>query len=1292
MTYDQYAAKVRRRADRIFAFTAWLKKHRAALCCAFLLAAAAAAALMAFSGSFLSAPVSGTAVYGENYESGADAFLCGVTYEYYDENGAAVSELKAGEYTVYARTKNVFGTERERSFTLNIAPRSAELSIESAVFEYGESPAAGDLTLIGAAEGDRVAYAGFSYGEEPGEYDAAITALRIENAAGEDVTYCYDIKTASLRIQIVPRELTVTFDSAEKTYDSLPLVSPGYTLNRPLAFSDELYMAPLSVTEAGAFANTGDVAVFSGEKDVTGRYVINLVPGTLTVKKRPLAVTTASFSAEFDGTVREEPREYAIAEGTLVGGHTLDVEWEYFFWAAGKYRNAARFTVTDGSGADVTHNYDIEVRAGDVEIEKRKLKVKSVDAQFEYDSEIHFFPEYSVVGGSLAEGHRILEASFGYFIDAGEYQNGFWLGIGADPLMPEGSVYTDGVTPISECYDIEYVYGGVTVTKRPLTLEVHVYKYEADAGEYRCLFRDIQKRVAANDALENESGVKGTTLEDIKKNIAATIRRNDDYNSNVTFCYDIEYVFPDLTQQALDQMMEEGIAQKDPEPDKEIVEPGTPTGVLSPPGKPEQKTLGYVKSVSSGRILLRIKSFGEYSGEWEEAEPYYGAVFDSMYSRLINQGYHSSNEIEVTFFSAPEYLAVPYYSHIGGRYYDTAAKNGRGASAVYRNIPPPALKTLYAISQGLGGADDYTGFVNEQYLRIDPALKQDLLALAKQAGVSGEGAGLIEAIAEYVKSAAEYSYDFPETPANEDPVMFFLTKSKLGVCSQFASAATLMYRAFGIPARYTTGISVSTAGSRKLTEFYTTDLHAWVEIYLPGLGWAPVDVTPGYAGASGPGGNNYMHYDMIHIIPRSVSVVFDGEPHSVTEYTVLGEELLKAGDRIICKSELSEHIFVGYYPLDEQKMFRIVDKNGKDVTAKYNIDIKQAYLEITPLEITADPLMIYVGGTGRFADPASVLPPEIAEKIDLSSAKTVYDKSSVSEGLKPLEGGVYAGVYADHSELVCSYELGIDSYSHAAGFYEIRITFPADVVAYENVRFHSGSPGAEAYGAPAAVTGENGATFRRAVFMTSSAEKPFDGEYLTSQGISLIGGALAEGHRAECAFLGAQLYSGSAENTVSGFRIVDENGGDVTSEYMADIYFGTLTVVPAEYPLGNIEVTVQADQTVSLSGFLSTDRVDDIGGTFTLDGDALSARIEDGDLLIGVNAGKASLIAVTEGADLNGDGVLEYVPTVVKGTVEVTAKKTRLPKAALYIIIFACVVEGVGAALLALPRRKRASE
>ena len=85
----------------------------------------------------------------------------------------------------------------------------------------------------------------------------------------------------------------------------------------------------------------------------------------------------------------------------------------------------------------------------------------------------------------------------------------------------------------------------------------------------------------------------------------------------------------------------------------------------------------------------------------------------------------------------------------------------------------------------------------------------------------------------------------PDINPNEDPVVWFLNNSQEGYCMHYASAAVIMLRSMGIPARYVEGFMVPAEnmyGSKKVN-VYGTNAHAWIEIYVKGLGWMPKEVT-----------------------------------------------------------------------------------------------------------------------------------------------------------------------------------------------------------------------------------------------------------------------------------------------------------------------------------------------------------------------------------------------------------------------------------------------------------------
>lgn len=109
------------------------------------------------------------------------------------------------------------------------------------------------------------------------------------------------------------------------------------------------------------------------------------------------------------------------------------------------------------------------------------------------------------------------------------------------------------------------------------------------------------------------------------------------------------------------------------------------------------------------------------------------------------------------------------------------------------------------------------------------------------------------AIQNAIESRVTYNLGAERTPAESDPVDYFLFESNEGYCDLFASSMTLMARAAGLPARYTIGYIVNDDETDE-DGFYSIkarDYHAWAEIYFEGIGWIPFDPTEGAPSADG---------------------------------------------------------------------------------------------------------------------------------------------------------------------------------------------------------------------------------------------------------------------------------------------------------------------------------------------------------------------------------------------------------------------------------------------------------
>lgn len=138
--------------------------------------------------------------------------------------------------------------------------------------------------------------------------------------------------------------------------------------------------------------------------------------------------------------------------------------------------------------------------------------------------------------------------------------------------------------------------------------------------------------------------------------------------------------------------------------------------------------------------------------------------------------------------------------------------------------------------------------VEDAYTRVPEELLPRLAAFAE--GNPREGLEEVTAFIGYaLQDMASYTLTPGRPPVNEDIVEYFLFDNGEGYCQHFAAAATLLYRLYGIPARYASGYLVQPSDFRLQDGTWraeVTDMsaHAWTEIFLEDYGWTPVEVTP----------------------------------------------------------------------------------------------------------------------------------------------------------------------------------------------------------------------------------------------------------------------------------------------------------------------------------------------------------------------------------------------------------------------------------------------------------------
>lgn len=158
----------------------------------------------------------------------------------------------------------------------------------------------------------------------------------------------------------------------------------------------------------------------------------------------------------------------------------------------------------------------------------------------------------------------------------------------------------------------------------------------------------------------------------------------------------------------------------------------------------------------------------------------------------------------------------------------------------------------------------------ERYLDVPVSCKAAVRQVCEEAAFGGTEKEIAEQIIEYFDKNYNYTLRPGFYYGDPDYISHFLLESRKGYCAHFASAAVMLFRQMGIPARYAEGYAFSYAevvengelveGAdyddyyRGFSEIGETALirieipeayaHAWVEIFDSERGWLVVDPTP----------------------------------------------------------------------------------------------------------------------------------------------------------------------------------------------------------------------------------------------------------------------------------------------------------------------------------------------------------------------------------------------------------------------------------------------------------------
>lgn len=165
------------------------------------------------------------------------------------------------------------------------------------------------------------------------------------------------------------------------------------------------------------------------------------------------------------------------------------------------------------------------------------------------------------------------------------------------------------------------------------------------------------------------------------------------------------------------------------------------------------------------------------------------------------------------------------------------------------------LNSLLNLEPALRGYDLGTDEPGEQTLAVPGELPGEARAVVERARDEGAVASGRNAAAQvevvrwlisyFTDGSFSYSLDAPGgEEGNLEAIDAFL-QARSGYCTHYATAFALLARELGVPSRVAMGFLPSDATDESGAYVVTMrQLHAWAEVWLDGIGWVGVDVTP----------------------------------------------------------------------------------------------------------------------------------------------------------------------------------------------------------------------------------------------------------------------------------------------------------------------------------------------------------------------------------------------------------------------------------------------------------------
>lgn len=326
-----------------------------------------------------------------------------------------------------------------------------------------------------------------------------------------------------------------------------------------------------------------------------------------------------------------------------------------------------------------------------------------------------------------------------------------------------------------------------------------------------------------------------------------------------------------------------------------------------------------------------------------------------------------------------------------------------------RADPPLAANQPYEVRAALTRAtlsdlraagDDYPQWVSERYLQLPAAITARTRQLAQEITANATTPyDKTAAITNYLRQNIEYSEVIDTPPNNQERVDWLLFDYQRGFCNYYASAQVVLLRSIGIPARLAVGYaqgervtparpgipSGSLPAESENYAYYTVrqrDLHAWVEVYFPGIGWVEFEPTASQDAILRPSGSDLTPPNPVEPDPANLPQLDDATPTprapqdaatpanpaedtAKFDWTPIKPLMALLGITILlwALSTPGQKILLGVLPLNLDLYLRQLGLTPPDALHRWALHVKKGGFTPTPWVVRFEQILLRMGIT-----------------------------------------------------------------------------------------------------------------------------------------------------------------------------------------------------------------------------------------------------------------------------------------------------------------------------------------